>query len=124
MKLDDLSDDAEAEPQPSVTARRRGVGLTEAIEHEGQHLPSNPNAGVGHANPDPAVGAVQADGNEITGPRKLDRVGEDVRERMLQAVLVGTTGDVLIETCLEPNAFRRSGWTYAVYRCLQDIPGY
>ena len=61
----DLADDTQAETQSSMTTRRRGVGLTESVEHERQHVRANPDAGVGHANLDSPVDAVQADGNQV-----------------------------------------------------------
>ena len=101
-----MPNDGEAETQPSMAARRGRIRLTEPIEHEGQHVGSNADAGIGDLNFGGTIRASQSDGNQTIGARELERVRKNVPENLLQPVRVRPDGgDFRIEMRLEPDSF-------------------
>src|SRR5215203_4011109 len=75
----------EAETETAVRARRARVGLSIAIEEEGQELGRDPLPRVGDAQLDAIVQALGHDVDRTARRRELDRVAQQVPRDLLQA---------------------------------------
>jgi hypothetical protein len=76
--LDEVAHDRQPEPEPPVVARRRAVGLTEAIEDERQERRLDADPGVAHRHldvpTDRRTDPARAQSHQPAVGRELDRV--------------------------------------------------
>src|SRR6202023_3512692 len=86
VELDEVSDDREAETESAVFAGSAGVALAEALEDQGEQVSIDSFAIVGDSDFDVRIDLLRADLNTAALGSKLDRVGEQVPEDLLQAV--------------------------------------
>ncbi len=56
VKLDEVADDRESEPEPAGLLRGRSIRLAKAVEDEGKEFGRDAFARVGDADADPGVG--------------------------------------------------------------------
>ncbi len=107
MELDDVLGDREPEPQAPLGPRRRAVGLTEAVEDERKEVGPYPAPGVGDGEIHPRVGPVQARADTAALSRELDRVLQDVPERLLKPIRVAAhPAGVVFDPYVERNRLR------------------
>src|SRR5262249_47693670 len=88
VRLDQVADDGEAEPQATVAARVGAVDLVKPVENVRQLLGADALAGVTHGQLDELAGAAQPDVDLATGRRELHRVGHEIRDDLVQPVAV------------------------------------
>ena len=84
MEFDELFHDGEAEAEPAVLARGRGVGLAEALEEVREKFGSDAGAVVAHAQDEMLVVALQTDDDLTVWWREFDRVGQEVPGDLLE----------------------------------------
>src|SRR5205085_10786599 len=78
VHLREVAHDCEAESEAAVRARRRRVGLAEALEDVRQEAGADALPGVAHANLRVGAGALQANLDAPARGRELDGVGKKV----------------------------------------------
>src|SRR5215472_12013291 len=86
MHLDDMTHDGQTKAQAAVLARGRAVRLTESVENVRQELRLNAHAGVIDRDLDLCPSSCQPPFDAPALVRKLDRVGEQIPDGLLQAV--------------------------------------
>src|SRR6058998_2908878 len=82
MHFDEGFGDSEAEAGAVVAARERAVDLAERLERARNLLRRHADAGVADADQQVAVVALGRDAHLAAGGRELDRVGEQVQQRL------------------------------------------
>ena len=83
--LDEMAHDRQAEAEAAVHAGVGGVGLGEAIEDVRQEPGLDAGPGVAHLDAGAPVHLLEGDGDVPALGAELDRVGEQVRDHLLQA---------------------------------------
>src|SRR5207249_5516163 len=78
VELDEVTDDRQAQPEPSMAAPESGVPLTEALEDVGQNLRRNALTRVADADLDQRVDPLQPDLHTAVPWRELNGVREKV----------------------------------------------
>ena len=86
VKLDQVAGDREPDPEPALRARRRAVGLAEAVEDVGEELGRHARARVADLDRELALAAGEGDRHAPVRRRELDRVRDEVPDDLLQAV--------------------------------------
>jgi hypothetical protein len=78
MKLDEILDDRQPEPEAAIPARGRRIGLAESIEHAGQEFRLDAEAGVLHDDLHVRVHALQDYLDAPARRRELDGIRQQV----------------------------------------------
>src|SRR5262249_38050563 len=88
MRLDDLANDRQTEPEPARRAEQLSVALAEAIEDLGQEVRRDALARIAEDPPRlPGIaGYAHGDASAVRG--ELDRVAQHVGDRLAQSVAV------------------------------------
>src|SRR4029079_8974084 len=92
MQFDDLFDNCQPQSEAAVAARGRIFRLAETIEYERQKVSRDTHATVAYVHFHVRVGAPERDFDLPTLGRKLDGVGEQVAEYLLQPAEVAEHG--------------------------------
>ena len=84
VQLDEALHDRQPEAEAAVLARRRRVALPEPLEQVRNELRLDADAGVGHADLDVGVHALEQDLDLAVLRRELDGVGQQVPDDLLK----------------------------------------
>src|SRR5438445_9336275 len=85
VQLDEVARDREAETEPAVRARERGIGLAEFVEHVREKARRNADAGVRDSQLRVARDGARVDPHGAAARRELDRIRQQVAEHLLHA---------------------------------------
>src|SRR5579872_2046499 len=122
MQLDQRLDDREAQSQSAITARDRRITLPKAVEHEGQKLGLDTNAGVLDDDLDVRVHTLQNHLDSAARRRELHGVGEEIPQYLLQAVGVATNpADARIQKLVNADAPGFGALPDRVNRVVNDV---
>src|SRR2546422_5227758 len=107
VQLDQLTHDGKPAPEAGVRARGGAVGLSEALEDEGEEVGANASARVAHDDLRAPVRQPDPDFDATALGRELDGVREQVPDHLLQAATVAPhPACCAAEDRLEPDALR------------------
>ena len=84
VQLDELAHEREPDAEPAGAALERAIALHEQLEHARQQLGTDAHAGVAHGQDRLIAVATHGDGDLAPGRRVLHRVGEEVRQHLLE----------------------------------------
>ena len=121
VHLDQVADDRQAQPEAAGLPRRAGVGLPEALEHVGQEVGRDADAGVADRHLDVRVDALQPDLDTAAAAGELDGVGQQVPQHLLQPIGVARDRpDAGIEDGLDAHALGVGGRLHRRDRVVDD----
>jgi hypothetical protein len=101
VQFDEMMYDREPQAEACVLARSCSIGLSKALEDQGQERRADPLTGVLDAQSEVGLVAFDAHLDSAAPGRELDRVGEQIPGDLLQAG--GVTGD-LTAGCIQRAA--------------------
>src|SRR5262249_6796283 len=85
MQLYQLPHNGQTKTKASVCASGRHIGLPESVKYIRQEILSDPLACISHNDLYAGAGASQPDHNTTSLGRKLDRIGKEVPNHLLQS---------------------------------------
>ena len=119
VQLHQVTNDGEAETQAGVFARRPGVALTEAFEHERQELRLDAGPRVADHDLDVRIDVLEDDLDPSAFRRELDGVRHEIPHDLLQAIrIAGDGGGPRIENRVHAQLFRIRGRRDGLERAL------
>ncbi len=92
VEFDELFDDGESEPESAEGAGGGGVGLAEAFEDVRKEFRGDAFAGIGDADFNLAVVALEGDGDGAAAGGEFDGIGEEIPENLLDAAGIAEDG--------------------------------
>ena len=85
MKVNQMPNDCEAQAKTAVSARRGGIGLTEAVKDEREKLRADALPSVTYTDLKGCVSSFDSNFNPAAWSSELDRVSEEIPDHLLQA---------------------------------------
>ncbi len=121
VRLDEVADDGEAEPEAAVAPRGGGVALAEALEDVGQERGRDALAVIAHGDDGGASARGEGDVDLGAARAELDGVGEEVPHDLLEPALVALDrADAGVDLRAHGDALGRGGGVDGVDRGLDD----
>ena len=120
VELHEIVDEREAEPQAADGARHGGVGLAEAVEHEGQERGVDPQPRVLDHELHRGGSAAEPHPDRAFRIGELHRVRQQVPGDLLQAAGIAVDHRLAVEAHLEGDALAQSGRPDGLDRRFHD----
>jgi hypothetical protein len=118
VQLDELADDGEPQPQPSLAARAAATGLAEPLEDVRQELGGDPLPVVADDHLDPAAVAAQEQLDVAALRRELDRISEQVAQHLREPVGIARHRRLRLDLRAEGEAALLGDWTHRLHHAL------
>src|SRR5262249_33770923 len=110
VRVHDLFDDGEAEPEAPVPSRGRSVGLPKGLEYALQELAGDPLSRIAYDNVDlgPIAARLELDLAPLWG--EFHGVREEIPDDLLNAIGIGgNDSQIVVDVHVEPDLFRLRG---------------